>query len=346
MGGHLTGIGAQMLARAAASPCAGSPRPSRRDRVRGTVAFLLGATPFLSAGGGCGSPTAPSSVSNSKEACDRDALEESCLPDASDAGAAEEAGTDEGDASVDALSEDSSAADGPIAPEAGTVECLIRSTPPASPGSARSAGYAGTDDGHQGLYGVSCLSASDCASDCTDAGGTNDSCTSRSECLPGEASDGGPGCIPPTYWSNASFLAGGDAASPAQLILVDTSTQDSLLLQDFGIELPDGAVITGIYVTIDRDALDSNATDGVVQLLRDGVAVGSNRATTAPWPATFKPANYGGAYDTWGTTWAADDLQATTFGISITPSYAGPSSANETVSVNAVQITVYFKSCL
>lgn len=62
--------------------------------------------------------------------------------------------------------------------------------------------------------------------------------------------------------------------------------------------------------------------DCEVKLVRDAATtVGLDRADTKPWPTTFEYADYGGPTDGWGTTWTPAQVNATGFGVALTPKY-------------------------
>jgi hypothetical protein len=125
----------------------------------------------------------------------------------------------------------------------------------------------------------------------------------------------------------------------------NTGNTNTLLIKALGFNVPAGATIKGIEVDVYRGALRSNAvTDVTVQLLKAGVAAGSNKATGGFWPFIPPPTVqvgsfqfnvdyrvpgtggieqvYGGPTDMWGTSWTPTDINDAGFGIQIVANQA------------------------
>jgi len=88
-------------------------------------------------------------------------------------------------------------------------------------------------------------------------------------------------------------------------------------------DVPTGAVINGITVSIKRRNQTSNTTYDVrdvdVQLIKGGTAQGDDKAATSTdWPeGAYAAATYGGASDLWGLTLTQADVIASNFGVRI-----------------------------
>jgi len=93
--------------------------------------------------------------------------------------------------------------------------------------------------------------------------------------------------------------------------------------------VPSGSTINGITVKIER--YNTNATndfpttinDNAIYLTKDGsTVVGNNKSTGAAWQSSDNntTVDFGGAADLWGTTWTAAEVNASTFGVMISPS--------------------------
>lgn len=110
-----------------------------------------------------------------------------------------------------------------------------------------------------------------------------------------------------------------------------TALSDKLNATNFTFVAPPTIGVTGIGVSF--QAFSSAATQVVMQLLKNGVAVGDPKVETL----TTVPAIYtlGAAGDLWGSTWLYSDINSTTFGVQITAAGAG------TTSVNDVDMLVY-----
>src|SRR4029077_5897444 len=78
--------------------------------------------------------------------------------------------------------------------------------------------------------------------------------------------------------------------------------------------------------------------DGTVQLLKAGVATGTNKASATAWGTTLSTVNYGTTSDLWGTTWTAAQVNASNFGLRFAARNVGAASA--TASLDYVSVTV------
>jgi hypothetical protein len=247
---------------------------------------------------------------------------------------------EEAEGSADAPGEQ--AVDAPSA-EVGST-CAPQSMGPASAGAAASAGFSGTEMTYASVYAVSCGVAADCTNACVAAGGTAMSCSGGSLCAAGPT-DAGSRCIPPAYWLNpAGALSGsGSTGKDAQLTLIDTMYQDSLLMTDFGISLPAEATVVGIQFDVSRNADQGEAVDDSVRVLRGGMPVSIDHAQSTPWPKSLAVGTYGGPNDTWGIAWRAADVTSSGFGVSIAPRFTA-TTGNDRAHVDSVKATVYYVS--
>jgi hypothetical protein len=110
---------------------------------------------------------------------------------------------------------------------------------------------------------------------------------------------------------------------------------------NYGFNIPTGATITGIQVTIMRQSSSSNSlTDNVVQLLKSGNRVGSDYSSSTSWPTSMTAASYGGSSDLWNTSWTVADINSSNFGVAL--SVSNGASSPRTASVDYIQITVYY----
>lgn len=138
-----------------------------------------------------------------------------------------------------------------------------------------------------------------------------------------------------------------------------TGHTNTLFIEGLGFNIPTGASIQGIQVQVFRGANRSNAvSDVTVQLLKAGVAAGSNKAQGGFWPQILWnsyvqptqggiPTTYGGPTDLWGASWLPSDINNATFGIQI---IANQASSNTTTggivfangTAQPVLVTVYY----
>jgi hypothetical protein len=104
--------------------------------------------------------------------------------------------------------------------------------------------------------------------------------------------------------------------------MVSNPYRDPLIASDFQFEIPQTATVQGIAVAVNRSADSANmVADFEVKLVRGGATVGLDRALTIPWSMEFTYVDYGGASDLWGSTWTVADVNASSFGVSLTPMY-------------------------
>ncbi len=89
-----------------------------------------------------------------------------------------------------------------------------------------------------------------------------------------------------------------------------------LLATGFGFAIPTGSVIHGVEAWVERAAsASSSLSDNEVHLLKAGAQVGSNFASGTMYTTTDATAAYGDDDDLWGTTWTAEEINASNFGL-------------------------------
>ncbi|MGA3200772.1 MAG: hypothetical protein ABSD89_15420, partial [Halobacteriota archaeon] len=124
-------------------------------------------------------------------------------------------------------------------------------------------------------------------------------------------------------WTNPTYIEVQDGNSATKTIVgqnssFNFSTSGFISASGFGFSIPIGATVTGITAAIVRANLTGGATylvDSSIQLLKAGVATGTNMATGTYWPAALQTAQYGGSSNLWGATWAPADINNAGFGI-------------------------------
>lgn len=130
----------------------------------------------------------------------------------------------------------------------------------------------------------------------------------------------------------------------------NTGNTNTLSISGLGMSVPTGATITGITVAVNRASNRTNAVQDVtVQLLKAGVAAGSNKAAVGSWPFTTGPDKYaiptsggvkqvyGANTDMWGTTWTPAQVNASNFGVKFVSNI---SSTRDTSAALVFPITV------
>ena len=151
-------------------------------------------------------------------------------------------------------------------------------------------------------------------------------------------------------WANPSNAGASDNSYATSCNSVGAGvTSQYLKSTSFGFSIPGGATIDGIEVQIEKKAASDTASaftkDIVLQLLKAGTIVGSNKADTVnKWGTTDSIYTYGGSSDLWGTTWTDSDINGSTFGCVFRAEASnGTKSGSATLSsVDHVKITVYY----
>jgi hypothetical protein len=150
--------------------------------------------------------------------------------------------------------------------------------------------------------------------------------------------------LPPTYWFDFDRLLveASTIESSAWIIMVNNPYRDTLIATNFQFEIPSEAKIEGVAFAVNRSADSTNMIgDYSVRTVRSGQAAGLDRAHSVPWSATFAPAEYGGSEDLWGEEWSTADVNASDFGVALTPMYLD-TAGNARAYVDFVEATVYF----
>jgi hypothetical protein len=136
-------------------------------------------------------------------------------------------------------------------------------------------------------------------------------------------------------------------------VTLSSSSARSNYLKETGfnfssIPIPAGSTINGIEVGIERKQecgewlCSSTVTDDVVKLVKNGVVVGDNKASTTSWPTTDTYAYYGSTSDLWGTTWNASDIKSSDFGVVLSAKRSN--GGDRDLSVDHIYITVTYSA--
>ena len=116
-----------------------------------------------------------------------------------------------------------------------------------------------------------------------------------------------------------------------------TAVSDFLQGTSFGFSIPATSTISGILVEVQGLQTQNQNTSLLVTMLKSGNAIGTTKSMQLPASNGF--VSYGGTGDLWGATWTPNDINQTTFGISLQASTSN--SVNTTWSVDFVRITIY-----
>jgi len=150
-------------------------------------------------------------------------------------------------------------------------------------------------------------------------------------------------------WSNPGNVISDNNSYASSVLLNSSAISHYLESSNYSFSIPAGATINGIQVTIGRYASNifgiTRIQDNVVKLIKAGSVVGTNKAVTGTnWPTAETPITYGGASDLWGTSWTADDIKNSNFGVSLSILNATTMSNSYTGYVDYIQIAVTYST--
>lgn len=144
-----------------------------------------------------------------------------------------------------------------------------------------------------------------------------------------------------TSWSGITNTYTSDN-SYASCMIVASSNTKGLLCNGFGFTIPQGAVIEGITVSIERASLNETFIDYDISLVKTGTTtVGSNLSAGATWSTTENSVSFGSSTTLWGTTWAPEELNASSFGVSIIANQSN-SVGTDTAYVDTISCRIFF----
>jgi hypothetical protein len=150
-------------------------------------------------------------------------------------------------------------------------------------------------------------------------------------------------------YANLSFSDGsfGPQAAPTSLT---SQTVNYFVVTGLSSTVPAGATINGITVKIERynsqvpGDFSLTINDNAIYLTKDGsTVVGSNKSTGATWQTSDNntTVDFGSSSDLWGTTLTAAEVNASTFGVMISPSLTFTNSENgANVRIDQVSVIV------
>ncbi|WP_144281885.1 Ig-like domain-containing protein [Chryseobacterium echinoideorum] len=144
-----------------------------------------------------------------------------------------------------------------------------------------------------------------------------------------------------TGWANpGNVVSSNNVNTTSANIAANGGTSQYLEIPFPSLTIPTGYTIVGIAVGIERNGSVVNSIrDNIIQLLRNNIPVGANRASTAVfWPTADATVSYGDASDLWGTTWTAGDFANTKLRIQAFNNSASAATAN----IDYVTFTVFY----
>lgn len=140
-------------------------------------------------------------------------------------------------------------------------------------------------------------------------------------------------------WYNPTYIYISDN-NRARAPLSQDEDSHYLRATTFGFAIPDGAVIDGIEVRIEKYTNVVNTIeDNSCKIVKAGSEQGAEKGQ-AYWSTTEAYVYYGGAADKWGLTWTPAQINASNFGVSLSAINYESSIAN--AYVDHVQIKVYY----
>lgn len=119
-------------------------------------------------------------------------------------------------------------------------------------------------------------------------------------------------------WTNTNNVFVSDGVFSVATAPRDDVICNALDITGFGFSIPEGSVINGITVRIQKAGSSLDTTDWVIKLLDNNSEVGDNKMDFGnAWPTTEAYHTYGSDSDDWGYSWTAAKINGTGFGVRI-----------------------------
>lgn len=146
-------------------------------------------------------------------------------------------------------------------------------------------------------------------------------------------------------WNNAGNVVTSDNIySDCAPLNNSPSQQYSNYLQvtNFQLNVPSGAIINGIVLTVQWLAPSAKVNDYSVRLIQGSTLSPNDKGNNLNLPSARTTTTFGGTTDMWGTAWTDLNINASNFGslISVRRDLSG--SGTGTANVDYVTITVYY----
>ncbi|MCA9092574.1 MAG: hypothetical protein KDA68_03740, partial [Planctomycetaceae bacterium] len=140
-------------------------------------------------------------------------------------------------------------------------------------------------------------------------------------------------------WSDLASATGNTPSTAASQTGVDHhDVANTIRLSNFGLNVPAGATIAGITVTLVTTG--SNNSSSAVKLTKTGSSsVGTTPAAAGTWSSGT--VIHGSSTSLWGTSWTAEELNSSSFGVWVQPNGSGNS---DDFYVHSVQVEVAYSS--
>ena len=117
---------------------------------------------------------------------------------------------------------------------------------------------------------------------------------------------------------------------------------DYIHVNKFQLDIPAGAIITGIQVDVERSDPDQNTADYSIRIIKYDIVTGDEKSTGDAYDATDSYKTFGGAGDLWGEIWTADMINDNGFGVAIAAQRINGSSGQTSGKIDDISITVFY----
>ncbi|MCX7779009.1 MAG: fibronectin type III domain-containing protein [Patescibacteria group bacterium] len=129
----------------------------------------------------------------------------------------------------------------------------------------------------------------------------------------------------------------------AEAELNNNEVSHYLKVTGFNFNIPDGSIINGIKVEVERSAEDDNhIKDYSARIVKDGIISGDNKAKTNFWEKNEIYVSYGSENDLWGLTWTKDDINNPNFGFVFSAKKETTKGGKIKAKIDHIRITIYY----
>ena len=132
----------------------------------------------------------------------------------------------------------------------------------------------------------------------------------------------------------------------AYLAISPNLKSNYLKATDFGFRIPNGAIINGIRVDVEKMAeyhYWGGLQDNSVKIVKGGTIQGDDKALTDYWETSDTYVAYGSSTDLWGVAWTAEDINASNFGFVVSAKNVSAEEYYSEVRIDHIRITIYYE---
>ena len=148
-------------------------------------------------------------------------------------------------------------------------------------------------------------------------------------------------------WHNPQYIKVDDADYARCDMTFGPQDSQFLIGKTFASSVPDGATIDGYVVELDRRAGVGSISDATINLGEDDpgtpqwTPLSENKGDVlTTWPSSFAEKSYGGASDTWATSFTPAEVRDAEWGVSLAVSNNNVTQSN--AFVNFIRVTIYW----